>query len=166
MGGLGTEEVHQRLVVHPVEGAVLARAMPDFAGDWQRKQIARFPAQRLAIDHTETRAANDIKDLTAGMAGGGQLLTSGDVDKMGQKIGPSRRVAGFELLGQLQRDDFALGEVVHRRRKHIDADLGHARIRRAAILEEQAVLFPFLVAGRGGVGGRGSHGVGGVIGEE
>ena len=81
-GGLGTEEIHQRLVVHPVEGAVLACAMPDLAGGRQRKQIARFPAQLLAIDDTEARAADDIKDLTAGMAGGGQFLTRGDVDKM------------------------------------------------------------------------------------
>ena len=40
---------------------------------------------------------------------------------------------------------------MHRGRKHINADRGHARIHRAAILEKQTVLFPFLVAGRGGV---------------
>lgn len=149
--GLGTQEIHQRLVVHPVEGAVLTRAVPDLAGDWQRKEIARFPAQLLAIDHAETRATNHIKHLAAGMAGGGQLLTWGDVDEMGQQIRPGGRVARLQLLRQLQRNDLALRDVMHGGRKHINADLRHARIRRTAILEEQAVLFPFFVAGRGGV---------------
>ncbi len=150
-GGPRTQEIHQRLVIHPVEGAVLTRAVPDLAGHRQRKQIARFPAQPLAIDHAETRAANHIKHLAAGMAAGGQLLTCGDVHKMGQKIRPRGRVAGLQLLRQIQRNDLALSQVMHRRRKHINADLRHARIRRAAILKEQAVLLPGFVAGRGGI---------------
>lgn len=79
---LGTEEIHQRLVIHPVECAVLARAMPDLAGGRQRKQIARFPGQLLAIDDTGARAADDVKDLAAGMAGGGQFLARGNVDEV------------------------------------------------------------------------------------
>ncbi len=95
---LGTEEIHQRLVVHPIEGAVLARPMPDLAGDRQRKEIAGLPTQCLAIDHTEARATDDIKDLAAGMAGGGQFVTGGDVKEVRQEIGPGDRVARFELL--------------------------------------------------------------------
>ncbi len=55
---------------------------------------------------------------------------------------------------------------MHRRRKHINANFRHPRIRRAAILEEQAVLLPFWVAGRGGVRGGRIHGAGGKFGEE
>jgi hypothetical protein len=41
--------------------------------------------------------------------------------------------------------------MMQHRRKQINRDSGHARIRGAAILKEQAVLFPFLVAGSGSV---------------
>jgi hypothetical protein len=47
----------------------------------------------------------------------------------------------------LKRDDLALRDVVHGRREHINADLGHAWVGGTAIFKEEDVLGPILIAG-------------------
>lgn len=66
-GRLDAEEIHQRLVIDPIESRVFAGLMLDLSRAGDGKEIACFPIEPAAIDEAEACTANDIKHLTAGV---------------------------------------------------------------------------------------------------